>query len=464
MKKSILLVFLFNVHGLVHAQPTAVPASGYIWVKTQSNLPYNSGPISTVPDYNSGNTNFGLSGDSDPLSCASYCGGACDGEGTISDKLFGDNNPDIPFSATCEQRALNLTNWNNTFPNSGVSNGASSGTVYLPVQANIAILQSVNAPGTGAGGTNNRAWIIGGNGPGNTSRFNCKIDFDISWNIPSYSVTGTSGLQTNTGFFEGGEPGGGFFNQVANWTADFGSSFGANYPISPSTIGQNGGDFEVIFVSTSSATVINREFGNADGMIAHDPGMEGRASLTVLYDVWEIQAVMPVTLSYFDVSNHHNTNVLIWETVSEVNNKGFNIEKSVDGKQWSKVGFVEGYGNSNSKRKYLYHDDARMNTRVYYRLAQEDLDGKIAYSPVRFLSLDSSGEISMYPNPSSNLLTFAGIQNGKIEIFDIKGILQLTTEISRDFQEVDVQNLSKGIYHVRILDNESVKSKRFIKE
>lgn len=463
MKKLILLILILSVKLNLDAQPSSIPASGYTWVLTQSSVIYQAGPASTSPDFNSGNTNFGLSGDSDPADCSAFCGGDCDGVGTISDKLFGVNNIDIPLSATCEQRALILQHWTNNFPNSNVSDGATSGTVYIPNQGKVEIIQAFGAPGTGAGGTNNRAWIIGGNGPGNTSRFNCKVEYDISWQIDEYGLSGTSGLQEYLGSFEGEEPGGSDFNQLPNWAPDFGNSFGNIYTISPSQVEQDGGSFEVVFISTSSVTVTSRVFGNGDGMIAHDPGMEGRATYTVLYDVWEIQEILPVKLTFFDVKTNNKINILSWETATEQNNKGFIIEKSDNGEDWTMIGFVEGNGSSNASLRYSFSDNNHNLTTVYYRLKQVDFDGKSSYSPIRSVFKESNHQINVYPNPASDLLTIEGIATGTLEVFSVNGDLLSREDIRNQKHILNIQNLPAGMYLLRTIADGDATLKRIIK-
>src|SRR6185503_6393916 len=96
---------------------------------------------------------------------------------------------------------------------------------------------------------------------------------------------------------------------------------------------------------------------------------------------------------------------LNWSTAVESNNKGFYIERSKDGKDFTSVGFVQGAGNSSQITNYTYTDAGLKDINVsktYYRLNQIDFDGKTTYSNVILLSLENlanAGKWKLYPNP-----------------------------------------------------------------
>ncbi|GAB3820316.1 right-handed parallel beta-helix repeat-containing protein [Pontibacter rugosus] len=118
---------------------------------------------------------------------------------------------------------------------------------------------------------------------------------------------------------------------------------------------------------------------------------------------------MPVSLSTFTVARTGTEALLQWETASEKNNYGFDIEVSEDGKLFSKIGFVPSSsgGNSQSKLTYTYQDTEAGKTDVrYYRLRQIDFDGTATYSMVRAVDFKQAKLlVSVYPNPFSDNIT-----------------------------------------------------------
>ena len=92
---------------------------------------------------------------------------------------------------------------------------------------------------------------------------------------------------------------------------------------------------------------------------------------------------LPVELASFTASANINNVHLRWNTATEVNNNGFEVQRKTDSpnSDWSRVGFVEGKGNSNSPKEYTYEDkNLTGGTKFIYRLKQIDTDGKYEYS------------------------------------------------------------------------------------
>ncbi|GAB6283458.1 MAG: hypothetical protein STSR0008_22260 [Ignavibacterium sp.] len=92
---------------------------------------------------------------------------------------------------------------------------------------------------------------------------------------------------------------------------------------------------------------------------------------------------LPVGLNTFSAAIVKEGIKLSWQTETEVNNYGFDIERSTDKQNWTKLGFVTGNGNSNSPKDYSYVDEDiknQTNGKYYYRLKQIDTDGSYKYS------------------------------------------------------------------------------------
>ena len=97
--------------------------------------------------------------------------------------------------------------------------------------------------------------------------------------------------------------------------------------------------------------------------------------------------------------------LLQWVTVSEVNNAGFEIEQSEDGKGFRKIGFVDGAGNSSSIRNYQFVLKNRAD--AYYRLKQIDSDGRFEYSRVVFIEGSEGIKFAIFPNPATSFVDFS---------------------------------------------------------
>jgi hypothetical protein len=91
---------------------------------------------------------------------------------------------------------------------------------------------------------------------------------------------------------------------------------------------------------------------------------------------------LPVELVSFTGARAGEAVNLKWQTATEINNMGFEIERSQDALFWSKIGFVEGNNTTNSPKYYSFVDKTRAKEKLYYRLKQIDNDGTSEYSNV----------------------------------------------------------------------------------
>jgi hypothetical protein len=102
-----------------------------------------------------------------------------------------------------------------------------------------------------------------------------------------------------------------------------------------------------------------------------------------VHSVNAYNAPLPVTYKEFTARKEATTDVLDWTTGSEENNKQFNVERSANGEEFTKIGTVASKapnGTSQIDINYTFVDEKPMTGHNYYRLAQEDIDGKISYS------------------------------------------------------------------------------------
>lgn len=136
--------------------------------------------------------------------------------------------------------------------------------------------------------------------------------------------------------------------------------------------------------------------------------------------------------------------LLMWSTATEVNNNGFEIERDK-----KKVAFIEGNGNSNSPKYYMYSDDYPIAGRHTYRLKQIDTDGGYEYSIELSIYVGQSEVMKVYPNPTANQfvihLTVVSPQH-KVKLYSLLG--ELIMEYKPEKKIYVTSNLPSGIYIV----------------
>lgn len=180
------------------------------------------------------------------------------------------------------------------------------------------------------------------------------------------------------------------------------------------------------------------------------------AELSTIPLVIEVGISLPVELIGFKGVCADNEIQLSWETASEINHFHFEIYKKDGVAAWKLLGEVR----SNESNEYTFSDDSLNGTNLY-RLKQVDIDGKYKYSDIISVANCDSEKISVYPNPTNDLL-FIQYQSTKeknvsFNILDARGVstLNLERKLQKGIQtiELDVSTLPKGIYFIELLSN-----------
>ena len=113
-------------------------------------------------------------------------------------------------------------------------------------------------------------------------------------------------------------------------------------------------------------------------------------------------SIVPVELVSFTANVVGSSVVLNWITATEVNNQGFEIERSSDGVSFYIIGFVPGFGTTTEPNGYSYSDQSINSGTYYYRLKQIDFDGSFTYSSIAEVEVSLPTAFSLeqnYPNP-----------------------------------------------------------------
>ncbi len=162
-------------------------------------------------------------------------------------------------------------------------------------------------------------------------------------------------------------------------------------------------------------------------------------------------AALPVSLVSFEAIREGNTANLRWSTTEEANSDRFEIEHSLNAKNWATIGTVKSGGESKTFRSYTYADTSPVSGTNYYRLKIIDNDNTFAYSPIESLEFGYVKEfVRLYPNPVSEELhveirDWSRVNN--VALLDING---RTVRRIQDTKPVDITTLAPGTYVVRI--------------
>ena len=184
---------------------------------------------------------------------------------------------------------------------------------------------------------------------------------------------------------------------------------------------------------------------------------------------------LPVELTSFTAQTKSNAVELKWNTATELNNYGFEIQRKIEqNESWTKIGFVRGNGNSNSPKNYNFADPNVTSGKYYYRLKQIDNDGKFEYSKIVEVNLSNPDVYELnqnYPNPFNpvTIIKYEIPKAGKVKlvIFDmlgreVKTLINENKEPGRYDVQFDASKLASGTYLYKIQAGNFVEVKKMV--
>ena len=163
-------------------------------------------------------------------------------------------------------------------------------------------------------------------------------------------------------------------------------------------------------------------------------------------------APLPVTLVSFTAQSEGQTAKLNWATTSETNSNRFEIEQSLNGKEWNRIGTVESTGESKVLIKYSFTDvNPVAGSENLYRLKMIDNDETFAYSRIQSVKFDGfPANLTVYPNPVTDKLLVGNYSKVKEVTLNNASGTALFQGGKMSSDGIDVSKLLPGIYIVTL--------------
>lgn len=169
---------------------------------------------------------------------------------------------------------------------------------------------------------------------------------------------------------------------------------------------------------------------------------------------------LPVEWLSFTARVENNNDVLVnWVTATEINCDYFDMERSVNGNAFEKVGTLKGAGNSTVTQTYTFTDAKLAPSVYYYRIKQVDFNGDSEYSKVVAVQVQTTEPaVNVHPNPLQNILTVKldalTAENVQVSLVDALGRVVLAEKYQLEQGEnqlfIDTENLDNGVYFLRV--------------
>ena len=195
-----------------------------------------------------------------------------------------------------------------------------------------------------------------------------------------------------------------------------------------------------------------------------------------------VENSVPVELTSFSATVLKESVELRWETATELNNSGFEIERSINRNKFEKISFLPGFGTSSEKHFYSFTDEPSIHGKISYRLKQIDFNGDFSYSKVVEIHFNLNKEFSVaqnYPNPFNpstiikysipNVIASGAKQSQLItlKVYDILGnevAILVNEEKPAGTYEVEFKGneLPSGVYIYTLRAESFVESKKML--
>jgi len=186
---------------------------------------------------------------------------------------------------------------------------------------------------------------------------------------------------------------------------------------------------------------------------------------------------LPVEFAYFRAQPNTTTVLLEWGTASELNNDRFEVQRSINGVDFTTIGTVGGAGTTATPQAYSFIDEQPLVGTTFYRLRQVDFDGAQDFSSIVtvFRALNSNTRLAVYPNPiqtganlTLELANAAPNTPVRVLITDLYGKMVkeqvVTPETANTTYQLSTQSLATGIYVLHVRGKDFRASKRITVE
>ncbi len=172
--------------------------------------------------------------------------------------------------------------------------------------------------------------------------------------------------------------------------------------------------------------------------------------------------IVPVEFETFTAAANGTGAILNWSTASELNNKGFSIERKNAEGEFTAVAFIEGKGSTTEKSSYFYEDAGLSYGDYTYRLKQIDFDGTFTYSPEVEVSVGLPVKYTLeqnYPNPfnPATIIKYSLPFDGAVNLSIYNSLGEKVTTIVNEVKKAgnyeinfNASSLASGVYFYRL--------------
>jgi len=199
------------------------------------------------------------------------------------------------------------------------------------------------------------------------------------------------------------------------------------------------------------------------GQVQFEPPLKDRTNIKFYYTIRDldgdqsnvgeisIEYGLPVTLINFQATSEGKTTLLSWSTTEETGSDRFEIQRSLDGKNWKTLGLVKSSGESKTRKDYSFADPQPQAGHNLFRLKMIDLDGSFTLSGIRSIRHEDAAPLAVFPNPVTDRLWVQNPEDVKqLELHNATG-LKVWQGRHVPANGIDISRLPGGIYTLSVI-------------
>lgn len=223
--------------------------------------------------------------------------------------------------------------------------------------------------------------------------------------------------------------------RIGKYSGTSGNGTGLPASYSGSTMVIDPVDTDIVWNATSSAWEVTFTVSGFSGFILQS-----------------VSATLPVSMVSFDVRQQGKGISINWSTASEQNSLDFYVQHSSNGTDWTTIAVTAAAGNSSSLKTYRFTHDNPVNGMNYYRVQQNDQDGKKSYSEtktIRFKAVSSAVQVLVNPVQNGQLQLTVNTNLQTIRLYNSHGQLLQSRQLTAGTHTLNVSSFAKGIYWLK---------------
>jgi hypothetical protein len=224
-----------------------------------------------------------------------------------------------------------------------------------------------------------------------------------------------------------------------------------------------GGSFTLTNIGGGAAT---------DNSKANSAGQTGTFNVSAGQNITNLDAgiipnlSVPVKFISFTAEKRNNTALLNWKVAGEQTGMKYKVERAADGVNFTEIGLV----NATNNGAYQFTDNTPVaNAKNYYRIRQEDANGRFVVTEIRWVRFDANTLVEVYPNPAKGILHVSVNETSSTtlvaKLYQVNGQQVKTQNIANGINTMDVSKLPAGMYQLKIMaGNEMMETRKIIIE